>query len=449
MSTSVPLTDSRPLQQVAVERARSAFASLKGTDNLFSQVQDQNNAISDILGALQRKYESHGRKRRAILETFERYTQWLQNFSGIIDVVVQTQAGIGCPIWAPLKLVLQTSAWRSDVAKHIIDMIQTISGQLPRLAIYEKLMHHDITLQTALLDLYSEVLGFSIRILQFVKGRVLVRLGRLVATFQKKDIEDTQQRLLQHARRVDHTAMAIELERAEAFRQEQHVKEKMDLKLKCCLWLKAVNTTELLHRSLSQKTPQTCEWIYQHPVYSKWTRVADESNAIDRILLISGKPGCGKSVLASSLVDSTKRRVKQVLYFAFSATDADRQTLVSLVRALLWQLLQTFDSGDAFKIVETLMFNGSPRVDDLWAAVSQLTALREERRCWVIDGLDECQEPVATLFQPIIDLLDKHKSLRVILFGRQYAVKVHPLDSVDSFDNTFLRHTLSLIIAAR
>jgi hypothetical protein len=42
-----------------------------------------------------------------LIKKFEQYTTWLQNFSGVVDVVAQTQAGIGCPVWAPVKFVLE------------------------------------------------------------------------------------------------------------------------------------------------------------------------------------------------------------------------------------------------------------------------------------------------------------------------------------------------------
>jgi len=47
-------------------------------------------------------------------------------------------------------------------------MIKTISDNLPRLSIYEKL-NHDPALQTALLNIYSDVVEFSVRIFQYLK----------------------------------------------------------------------------------------------------------------------------------------------------------------------------------------------------------------------------------------------------------------------------------------
>ena len=60
-----------------------------------------------MVEALKLKYDFHRKKSSAVAQKFEKYTMWLQNFSGVIDVVAQTQAGIGCPVWAPVKFVLQ------------------------------------------------------------------------------------------------------------------------------------------------------------------------------------------------------------------------------------------------------------------------------------------------------------------------------------------------------
>ncbi len=43
------------------------------------------------------------------LSKLEKYTTWLQNMSAVVDVAVQTQAGFGCPLWAPIKFILKVN----------------------------------------------------------------------------------------------------------------------------------------------------------------------------------------------------------------------------------------------------------------------------------------------------------------------------------------------------
>src|ERR1700722_10028576 len=101
------------------------------------------------------------------------------------------------------------------------------------------------------------------------------------------------------------------------------------------MWLKPSNMRECHDRHIREKLPGTCEWIRSHKVFVDWSNGSTDSPTANRILHISGSPGCGKSILASSIVDSIKRRGNRVFFFSFSGTDASRQALDSLVRSLL------------------------------------------------------------------------------------------------------------------
>lgn len=66
--------------------------------------------IGAIVQVLSTDYTAHERKRSTrFLVRFQRYTQWLQNISSVVDIAVQSQAGILCPLWAPVKYILQVS----------------------------------------------------------------------------------------------------------------------------------------------------------------------------------------------------------------------------------------------------------------------------------------------------------------------------------------------------
>ena len=67
--------DTRTLQQQALERARSTFGSLVAEDAIFSQANSHKDAVAGIFKALKLKHESHRKKRRTIVERFEKYTQ--------------------------------------------------------------------------------------------------------------------------------------------------------------------------------------------------------------------------------------------------------------------------------------------------------------------------------------------------------------------------------------
>jgi Tfp pilus assembly protein PilF len=202
---------------------------------------------------------------------------------------------------------------------------------------------------------------------------------------------------------------------------EQSMKDIQDLKRNCEMWLRPPNIGEVLHHVLQEKLAGTNEWILSHPTFLRWRDIPTDSSAVDRLLRISGTPGCGKSVLASSIVESMKSLDHKVLYFAFSGTDAGRQSLNSWVRSFLCQLLQESTSDKSFALMRDLMSQGQPLNSDLWNAFSKVASCMPESMYWVVDGIDECKEPTSAIIDQLTDLLNIHKKTRAILLGRQHA----------------------------
>ena len=115
-------------------------------------------------------------------------------------------------------------------------MIETISGNLPRLEIYLRLQP-DPHLDVSLLDIFTDVVEFSVRAFQYFRLRLisgshpayavtelsltfrdpgrLLRLMRFPFTEQFGDIMD---RLRRHSREADENARAIEMLRNAQFR---------------------------------------------------------------------------------------------------------------------------------------------------------------------------------------------------------------------------------------
>ena len=204
--------------------------------------------------------------------------------------------------------------------------------------------------------------------------------------------------------------------------QEQSSRAKQSLKAKCAIWLNAPNSKACIDQHLEEKIPGTCEWIWTHQTYIAWTRAPDDAPSYDRMLLISGQPGCGKTVLASSIADALSKGDELVLFFSFSSTDANRQSLTDLVRSFIWQLLHATASDKAFHIVEELMSRGHPHLTEFWSALNQITATEPKPVYWVIDGLDECEEPISTIFPQLI-AFSSRRDTRGVALARQHAVE--------------------------
>jgi hypothetical protein len=78
----------------------------------------------------------------------------------------------------------------------------------------------------------------------------------------------------------------------------------------------------------------TCQWVLSHPQYLQWL-----TKPHDDLLWISADPGCGKSVLAKSLIDIDLRNTDRhtVCYFFFKDNE-EQDNLATALCALLHQL---------------------------------------------------------------------------------------------------------------
>ncbi|KAH8702324.1 hypothetical protein BGW36DRAFT_424603 [Talaromyces proteolyticus] len=135
----------------------------------------------------------------------------------------------------------------------------------------------------------------------------------------------------------------------------------------------------------------TCEWVLRSPKYLRWWKATG-----DDLLWISADPGCGKSVLAKSLIDdifkiSTPKL--SICYFFFKDND-EQNNLATALCAVLHQLfiLQPQLLRHALPVWEKNQEKIQQEVEDLWkifiAATSDPTSANT---VCVFDALDECQ----------------------------------------------------------
>lgn len=202
--------------------------------------------------------------------------------------------------------------------------------------------------------------------------------------------------------------------------QERNLQVIQSLKSKCAVWLGAANLAPYIDQYLEDKTPDTCEWIKVHPAYVAWSLIPQDATPEERILLISGQSGCGKTMLACSIAQALGEEDKLVLFFSFSSNDASRRTLVNLSHSFVWQLLQQSDS-EAFHVIEELIPRGQPSSKDLWHALDQVSAMARKPLYWIVDGLDECEDPTSLVFEKLITF--NGRASHGVILGRQHAIE--------------------------
>ncbi|KAH9016649.1 hypothetical protein EDB83DRAFT_225666 [Lactarius deliciosus] len=139
----------------------------------------------------------------------------------------------------------------------------------------------------------------------------------------------------------------------------------------------------------------TTTWFFKGSIFLDWK---SESKSTTSLLWIHGKPGSGKSILCSAIIqDITALReagLASMAYFYFDFRDTDKQNLRNLLPSLLIQLSARSDSRcDILSHVYKAHDNGAdkPSTSTLIGCLKGMLALPGQGPIYIIlDALDEC-----------------------------------------------------------
>jgi Cdc6-like AAA superfamily ATPase len=154
-------------------------------------------------------------------------------------------------------------------------------------------------------------------------------------------------------------------------------------------WLSPSDPSTNYNKALHQRQKGTGLWLLQSGLFKKWQTERQS------FLWLHGIPGCGKTILSSTVIEDLKSNfpAQSLLYFYFDFTDVDKQTLDNLIRSLISQLYDK--RKDTQKLLDSLFSscdNGrcQPTCESLCKVFLQMINHVEEVYL-VLDALDECR----------------------------------------------------------
>ncbi|KOS36610.1 hypothetical protein ACN38_g12632 [Penicillium nordicum] len=178
--------------------------------------------------------------------------------------------------------------------------------------------------------------------------------------------------------------------------QEQHHNEQKTRALtdqqQRCHQVFKINNYEEQKNINPQRVEGTCQWALQSPEYNRWW----ESRCND-LLWVSADPGCGKSVLARSIIDDQVRASSPgvtLCFFFFKDNDSQNRLDIALC-SILHQLfsqrphLLPYAIPSWEKNEEKLQ----REPDELWRIfIAAASADVSHKTICIFDALDECRE---------------------------------------------------------
>ena len=234
------------------------------------------------------------------------------------------------------------------------------------------------------------------------------KLGRAFKwPFDKEEIEDIlriierQKSIFSLARQNDHIALskAIQNDVKSVHRTTDNISEAVtnlqvdERHKKVHQWLSAPDPSSNYNEALKSRYANTCIWFPETKAYLDW--LAKRSS----LLWLYGIPGCGKTILSSTIIQRTMSECQSrantvILYFYFDFKNIEKQQHENMIRSLIVQL-----SSECVKVPQILASSYSsnmdgerqPAYDSLLLILHQMLRLFAETYL-VLDALDECLE---------------------------------------------------------
>ncbi|KAJ5999891.1 hypothetical protein N7481_000300 [Penicillium waksmanii] len=180
-------------------------------------------------------------------------------------------------------------------------------------------------------------------------------------------------------------------EQQEQHHHEQRTRALTDQQQRCHQAFKIGNYTNQKNIN-PERAEGTCQWALQSPEYVRW-----RESCGNELLWVSADPGCGKSVLARSIIDNFSEASSfsvTIIYFFFKDND-EQNTLCSALCTILHQLFSQRPHLLQHALPSWERNRGKIRqeVDELWRIfITATSADSTSKTICIFDALDECRE---------------------------------------------------------
>ena len=121
--------------------------------------------------------------------------KFVDDFSAIIALYFGADANLTGLVWGSIRLMLTLASSAGDTLQDVLDMLEELSLTLPRFRAYETNLLMSRPLETALLDVYTEVICFYARAIHFFRTHPHALLRRDAWDGFRKDFGQTVHRI--------------------------------------------------------------------------------------------------------------------------------------------------------------------------------------------------------------------------------------------------------------
>ncbi|KAF3935527.1 hypothetical protein ABW19_dt0201550 [Dactylella cylindrospora] len=178
-------------------------------------------------------------------------------------------------------------------------------------------------------------------------------------------------------------------------------------------WLSPPDPSINYNQALQRRHKGTGSWFLEGNDYKEWKKQGS-------FLWLNGIPGCGKTILSSSIIHDLLSEDNQVIYFYFDFRDAEKQSFKNMVSSLVFQLscLQEVISSELDSLFASCSHGmQKPTCENLCRTLSQM--IERARNVYIIlDALDECSKEERKHLLLWAESITKHAKFHLLVASR-------------------------------
>ncbi|CAO2653801.1 Nn.00g032120.m01.CDS01 [Neocucurbitaria sp. VM-36] len=367
------------------------------------------------------------------------FVEAMDQFDKVVHVFLNASNYLGF-IWGPAKFMLLTASSYAEALNTLLDAYQEIGEHIPLLQQYESQLKNNPYIQELVGLIFKDVLIFHRKAMKHFRQRAWRKLFHATWRTFGTDFSAIISNLQSHRRLLDSQAIFLSVQETMKVMKEVHDGRRV-LDAECrrrkdeeeryrqhavISWLSAADSTSDHEEALAihEEQPESGRWFFQQDVVKNWVNSCLSS---DSILWVNGKPGAGKTILASSLIAERRNQSSTPLvYFYCKHGDTSRDNFIGFAKSAIFQFTRLNPSLLPF-ILEKRAVTGtaslrSPRIakEILEAAIESSGDL-----IFIVDGLDECimaqkKEIIAWVRSAVaLAETDGSKSFRACFFSQE------------------------------
>ncbi|CAI6242163.1 unnamed protein product [Periconia digitata] len=351
------------------------------------------------MARIQMQQSSKGKQRG--MHRLEGFLEAMKEFDKVIQVFVNSSEILAF-VWGPMKFLLQTACHFSEAFDALITAYQRIGEQLPLLAQHETQFRnktHQSRMEKVLSLMYKDILDFHWKAMRYFKRRMWKQLFSAVWKNFETEFAEILRNLREHRSLIESQASIAQLheiirtqEMAQTTLKMQKEEENRRRREFCIQWLASApyDVDQDAHAKVRHTYPGTGQWLLANKRFMSWF---DRDMSSNQLLWMTGIPGAGKTILASLVVEETKKLPDvTVAFFYCRYEDLQRNTFVAVARGLLSQLLNQDEDLLPYLYEKATKSGQTSLSTDSLAKQLLETAIKNHRKLYVIiDGIDECE----------------------------------------------------------